>query len=195
MTTRYLTDRGYVELSVPLHPRARHAGRVFEHIIVAEAALGKYLPPTAVVHHVDGDKTRNVGSNLVVCENQAYHLLLHRRQRAFEECGDPNSVQCYYCRAWARPEAFDGRRGKDQYCHRSCAAQWQRDHNAKRRGDRPKHLDMLATRPTCKHGHPWTDANTRFNAKGARWCLDCSRAADARRRAEKGIPMLWQVAS
>lgn len=52
-----------------------------EHVAVAEKALGKPLPKGAVVHHVDLNKQNNVGSNLVVCPNQAYHLLLHKRMR------------------------------------------------------------------------------------------------------------------
>lgn len=179
---RHVTQKGYVELSVPSHPRARRGGRVFEHTLVAEAALGKYLPSTAVVHHVDRDKSRNVGGNLVVCEDQTYHLLLHRRERALDATGDPNKAQCRYCQAWDLPERFDGRDGRGGHFHRVCAARWQQEHRDTIRGVRPKHLEMIAARPTCKNGHPWTTENARYNARGARWCLDCSRAADARRQ-------------
>lgn len=181
MTTRRITAKGYVELSVPGHPRARRGGRVFEHILVVEAALGKYLPPAAVVHHVDHDKARNVAGNLVACEDQAYHLLLHRRERALDETGDPGKVQCYYCRVWGDPAEFDAARSRGQFHHRACAAKWQQERRDRLRGDRPKHLDAIAARPTCRHGHTWTAETTRYNAKGARWCLACSRAADAKR--------------
>jgi hypothetical protein len=182
MIARHITAKGYVEISVPGHPRARRGGRVFEHILVVEAALGKYLPETAVVHHVDHNKARNVGGNLVVCEDQAYHLLLHRRERALDATGDANNVQCWYCQEWGAPEAFDVVTTRGQFYHKACAARWQQERRDRERGDRPKHLDAVAARPTCKHGHTWTEANTRYNAKGVRWCLNCSRAADARRK-------------
>jgi hypothetical protein len=56
--------------------------RVYEHILLAERALGKPLPPKAVVHHMNGDKADNYTPfNLVICPDQAYHLLLHRRMK------------------------------------------------------------------------------------------------------------------
>lgn len=53
-----------------------------EHVLMAEKALGKPLPPGAEVHHVDRDKSNNNTKtkwNLVVCPDHSYHALLHRR--------------------------------------------------------------------------------------------------------------------
>src|SRR5215472_11604630 len=47
-----LRPNGYLLTYAPGHPRA-YDNQVFEHILVAERALGKYLPPQAVIHHVD----------------------------------------------------------------------------------------------------------------------------------------------
>ena len=57
----------------------------FEHVLMAEKALGHSLPKGALVHHVDRDKANNNTKspwNLVVCPNQSYHLLLHVRARS-----------------------------------------------------------------------------------------------------------------
>lgn len=70
------------------HPRANSAGRVFEHIIIVEKALGRYLPEAHPVHHFNEVGTDNRNSNLVVCENAAYHRLLHSRQRIVAAGGD-----------------------------------------------------------------------------------------------------------
>lgn len=71
---KYTDSRGYVRLLMPEHPRADSKGYVPEHIVIAEKAFGKPLPPKCVVHH-------HSPVQLVVCENQGYHLLLHKRQR------------------------------------------------------------------------------------------------------------------
>lgn len=59
------------------------------HRIRAEAALGHPLPVGVVVHHVDG--TKDETSPLVICQDQAYHMLLHRRMRIKAAGGDPNT--------------------------------------------------------------------------------------------------------
>jgi len=53
--------------------------RKYEHIHVAEQILGKPLPTGAVVHHFNEITFDNAPNNLVICPDQAYHLLLHRR--------------------------------------------------------------------------------------------------------------------
>lgn len=68
------------------HPRA-HNGYVLEHILVAEKALQKHLPAGAVVHHINGNTTDNSNGNFVICQDQRYHLLLHKRQRTLSMGG------------------------------------------------------------------------------------------------------------
>lgn len=53
----------------------------FEHVLIAEKALGKPLPKGAQVHHVNERKGDNRNNNLVVCPSDAYHKLLHQRMR------------------------------------------------------------------------------------------------------------------
>lgn len=79
------------------HPRADSKGYVYQSLIVAEKALGKYLPITASIHHVDKDTTNDSNNNLVVCENHPYHIYLHTRERALKACGNVNWRKCKYC--------------------------------------------------------------------------------------------------
>jgi len=56
---------GYLMVRVPAHPRARTGiGYVFEHILVMEALLGRYLLPDENVHHRNGVKDDNRPENL-----------------------------------------------------------------------------------------------------------------------------------
>jgi hypothetical protein len=76
---RYKASGGYVSVKDPTHPRARWNGRVLEHVRVVERVLGHPLSRKHPVHHANGDESDNGNTNLVVCENNTYHLLLHVR--------------------------------------------------------------------------------------------------------------------
>ena len=67
----------YIEVSCPTHPNARANGCVFEHTIVAEKTLGRFLGNGEVVHHIDECKSNNTPMNLMVFATQADHARYH----------------------------------------------------------------------------------------------------------------------
>lgn len=69
-----------------------------EHVLLAEAAIGKPLPSGAEVHHVNYKKRDNRPENLVVCPDRSYHQLIHRRTRAYDACGNASWKKCAYCK-------------------------------------------------------------------------------------------------
>lgn len=74
---RYRHEQGYIRVHV-----GNNEYRM-EHVLKAEKALGKPLPAGSVVHHMNGDPSDNdTPFNLVVCPDQDYHLLLHRRAQS-----------------------------------------------------------------------------------------------------------------
>lgn len=90
-------SRGYININQPGHPRAKNGNQVHEHILIAEKALGKYLPPKAVVHH-------HTPEQLVICQDQAYHKFIHQRTNALRACGRANWRKCMYCHQYDDPE-------------------------------------------------------------------------------------------
>lgn len=126
----YINTAGYVLVSAKWHPKSDRDGYIYEHILVAESVLGRYLPLKAVVHHVNEKKGDNRRRNLVICENNTYHKLLHQRLRAFHAIGQANARLCRFCKRYATDLTVDAR---NSAYHRACRAQSER----KRRGYKP----------------------------------------------------------
>ena len=77
---RYKSN-GYWVIYKPDHPRVRNnksTNCIFEHILVAEDILERYLKQTEIVHHIDGDKLNNNPENLIVLENMSEHTKMHK---------------------------------------------------------------------------------------------------------------------
>lgn len=91
---------GYKKVLVHGHPRADNNNYVLEHILITESALGKRLPLGAEVHHFNEDKCDNSRGNLVICQDRAYHKLLHMRRRAAMACGHPDWRLCGRCKSY-----------------------------------------------------------------------------------------------
>lgn len=114
------TARRYVLVQSPKHPRADARGYVREHVLVVERAMGRFLGRSHPIHHVDGDATRNEPGNLVACENQAYHRLLHQRTDALHACGDAGFRKCLFCKKWDDPSVMQFNPHSASVFHRDC---------------------------------------------------------------------------
>ena len=76
---------------MPGHHLRKDGDTYRSHRAVARRVLGRELPEGAEIHHVDGDKRNNEHSNLVICQDHAYHALLHYRLRVLRGGGNPNT--------------------------------------------------------------------------------------------------------
>ncbi len=73
---RLIRSNGYVTIWCPDHPNAHKDGRIYEHQLVMEKHIGRYLRSDEVVHHIDGDKSNNDINNLMLLTNSE-HAKLH----------------------------------------------------------------------------------------------------------------------
>ncbi len=97
---------------------------IFRHVLIAEKALGRPLPPKAKVHHVDEDRSNDANGNLVICENQAYHQLLHRRMRALRACGHTTWRSCNVCHRYDDPANLYVSPSGESVFHQSCQREY-----------------------------------------------------------------------
>lgn len=61
---------GYVRVYDPDHPRSDPSGRLYEHTLVMEHIMGRYLRPGENVHHKNGIRTDNRPVNLELWTRQ-----------------------------------------------------------------------------------------------------------------------------
>ena len=90
--------------------------------------LGKPLPLSAEVHHVNGCEWNNSNSNLVACESRAYHKLLHIRTRALIACGHANWRKCNHCGEYDSPENLYIAPSNGYCYHPECHRQYNQKH-------------------------------------------------------------------
>lgn len=104
-------------------PGANRFNARHEHRIIAERALGHPLPQAARIHHWNENTQDNRPENLVICENQRYHFLLHWRMHRLRDTGSLDLKRCNLCRL-VKPLAEFGRMrrkwdGRNEIC-RDC---------------------------------------------------------------------------
>lgn len=75
-----LSKTGYIRIYFPDHPKSDSFGYIFEHDLIMECAIGRWLHPDEVVHHKNGIKTDNRLKNLELL-TRSEHMSLHRKER------------------------------------------------------------------------------------------------------------------
>lgn len=68
-------DQGYVLVWEPTHPNKAFKGWQYEHRLVAEREIGRYLDSSEHVHHINGTRDDNRPENLAVMDGAAHSAL------------------------------------------------------------------------------------------------------------------------
>lgn len=98
---KYVCDEGYVKVIKPKgHPcKGRY---VFEHRLLMEGLLSRYLDPEERVHHIDGNRENNRPENLKLFVNQSRHAACGvKGKRVYEQI---------WSGAWLRKEYIGKKR-------------------------------------------------------------------------------------
>jgi len=91
---KYIDKGGYIFIRMTEHPFPNHPrGYVFEHRLVIEKVIGRYLLRKEVGHHINGIRDDNRPENLMLFINGSAHQRFH---------GNPNNVK-------PKEIIFDGR--------------------------------------------------------------------------------------
>lgn len=70
-----IDEKGYRLILKWDHPHHhKHTGYVYQHRLVMEEMIGRYLDPKEVVHHRDGNKLNNAPGNLQLFSENSEHL-------------------------------------------------------------------------------------------------------------------------
>lgn len=145
---------GYECVKVPDHPFAQKTGHVYEHRLVMEKHLGRYLQPFEKVHHINGDPLDNRIENLVVTLHKD-HIRHHKGSPTadFSKMDDP---------AWLKEQIDLGKTAKQISRETGCSDATVR-----------AHLDKHGVRkPVSVNGHipqkypelrdkPWLEEKTK----------------------------------
>lgn len=71
---------GRIRILAKEHPNTDVKGYVYEHRLIMEKHINRYLKPEEEVHHIDGNGLNNELDNLVLFPSKSAHIRFHRLQ-------------------------------------------------------------------------------------------------------------------
>lgn len=98
---------GYVLILDWNHPQCSNNGYVFEHRLIMEKYLGRYLTQKERVHHINGIKTDNRIENLQLLESQSQHMTIHLTK-------DMSNRFCLFCHS---DKTYTRKSGRPKWCN------------------------------------------------------------------------------
>lgn len=90
--------KGYILVLCPEHLHKKHGNYVYEHRLIMEQKLGRYLTSEESVHHLNGDRSDNRLENLKLFANDAEHAKFEKRG-----CSNTGEALVAYAKGHKKP--------------------------------------------------------------------------------------------
>lgn len=75
---KFTNGKGYILIHSPQHPFRDCRNYVFEHRLIIEKYLKRYLKSKETIHHINGIKNNNCPENLMAFSSKSAHQRFHR---------------------------------------------------------------------------------------------------------------------
>jgi hypothetical protein len=105
--------------------------------------IAKLLGYKAEIHH-------HSTGEIVVCEDRAYHMLLHQRTDALRACGHVDWKKCTYCEKYDSPSNLVIRKN-GEICHKKCKNEYNQIYRLRQK---LKKLSILRKEVTSNENNP-----------------------------------------
>lgn len=104
---------GYLLEYVPNHPNSKKNGYIYQHRLILERVLKRFLTSEEFVHHINGIKDDNRIENLELTTRKV-HGKIHKKQIKFME------IICQYCKNHFSVTENYYNKKNPKYCSRLC---------------------------------------------------------------------------
>lgn len=91
---RWKTNTGHWLVYKPEHPFCNNNGYVYEHRLIIEDKLNRYLRPEEVIHHINGIPWDNRTENLHLISSKKEHAVIHNKLNKTIDMSDWKCARC-----------------------------------------------------------------------------------------------------